>query len=236
VTQIANRVGSFWITCAVAEAIARGLTVEEADAVIGAPIGAPTTGVFGLMDLVGIPLCAHLAGTLRRLLPPDDPWRALPDPSGLFERMKARGLTGLAGGGGFYRGDGSAKLALELDSLEYRAAREVRPVDASGLRGLVEQPDSYGRYARAVFTKTLAYASHLVPDVSGSVSQVDLAMQRDFGWKHGPFALADELGPAWLARQLPDGELPSGLATAVRAGRFFDNSTNDTFLRIQEMH
>jgi 3-hydroxyacyl-CoA dehydrogenase len=230
---IANRVVCFWIACAAAEAMARGLTVEEADAVIGAPIGAPQTGVFGLMDLVGIPLFARLAVTLGRLLPPDDPWRTLPDHSALFERMTAKGLTG-RDAGGFYSHDGSAKLALELDALEYRPAREVRPPAASGVRGLVEQRDLYGEYARAVLTKTLAYAARLVPDVAASVSEIDRAVQRGFGWRHGPFALADELGPPWLARQLPDGDLPRSLAAAVRAGRFFDSFANDKPPRNQE--
>jgi 3-hydroxyacyl-CoA dehydrogenase len=232
---IANRVVCFWIACAVAEAMARGLTVEEADAVIGAPIGAPQTGVFGLMDMVGIPLFAQLAVTFRRLLPPDDPWRALSDHSALLERMTAKGLTGRAAGG-FYRLDGSKKLALELNALEYRPAREVLPPAASGVRGLVEQRDLYGDYARAVLAKTLAYAARLVPDGSESVSQIDLAVQLGFGWRNGPFALADELGPAWLARQLPDAELPRSLAAAVRAGRFLAKSTNDKPLPNQEMH
>jgi 3-hydroxyacyl-CoA dehydrogenase len=198
---IANRVGCFWLACSVAEAIGGGLTVEEADAVLGAPIGAPKTGVFGLLDLVGIPLFTHLSASLGRLLPPGDPWRALPDHSELFARMAAKGLTGRASGGGFYSRNGGVKLALDLDSLEYRQAREVRPPAAEGLRGLVEQPDRHGEFARAVLAQTLAYAARLIPEVADSASQIDLAMQLGFGWSRGPFALADELGPGWVAEQ-----------------------------------
>jgi 3-hydroxyacyl-CoA dehydrogenase len=75
-----------------------------------------------------------------------------------------------------------------------------------------------------------------VPEGSENVSQIDLAVQLGFGWKHGPFALADELGPAWLARQLPDAELPRSLAAAVRTGRFSAKSTDDKPLPDQEMH
>src|SRR3546814_6985941 len=53
---VANRIGTFWLQCAVVEAIERGLTVEEADAVMGRPLGIPKTGVFGLLDLVGLDL------------------------------------------------------------------------------------------------------------------------------------------------------------------------------------
>ncbi|HEC14821.1 MAG TPA: 3-hydroxyacyl-CoA dehydrogenase family protein, partial [Rhodospirillales bacterium] len=41
---IANRIGTYWLQCAVIEAMDGGLTVEEADAVIGRPLGIPKTG------------------------------------------------------------------------------------------------------------------------------------------------------------------------------------------------
>jgi 3-hydroxyacyl-CoA dehydrogenase len=222
---IANRVGCFWLACSVAETIARKLSVEEADAILGEPLGAPKTGVFGLLDLVGIPLYTQLSASLERLLEPDDPWRAIPDHTELCARMAATGLSGRASGRGFYSRDGSTKLALDLDSLAYRPAREPRPPAAEGLRELVEQPGPHGELARAVLTQTLAYAARLVPEVSDSVSRIDLALELGFGWRRGPFALADELGPAWLAEQLPAGELPACLAAAARAGRFYDDTS-----------
>ncbi len=55
-----------------------GLTVEEADAVMGRPMGVPKTGVFGLSDLVGIDLLPHLMESMTRTLPEDDPSTAMP--------------------------------------------------------------------------------------------------------------------------------------------------------------
>jgi 3-hydroxyacyl-CoA dehydrogenase len=221
---IANRVGCFWIACSVADTIACGLTVEEADAVLGEPLGVPKTGVFGLLDLVGIPLYTDLSASLERLLEPDDPWRAIPGHTELCARMAAAGLTGRASTRGFYSYKTSAKLALDLASLAYRPAREMRPLDVAGLRGLVERSGPYGQLARMVLTKTIAYASRLVPEVSDSVSQIDLAMQLGFGWRRGPFALADELDPAWVAEQLPQADVPACLAAAARAGSFLGSS------------
>ena len=57
---IANRLGIFWMQTGVIEAIDAGLTVEEADAVMGKPFGIPKTGVFGLLDLVGLDLMPHV--------------------------------------------------------------------------------------------------------------------------------------------------------------------------------
>jgi len=43
---IVNRIGIFWLQCGLLEAIAMGLSVEEADAVISTPFGIPKTGIF----------------------------------------------------------------------------------------------------------------------------------------------------------------------------------------------
>ena len=49
-----------------------GLTVEEADAVMGRPMGVPKTGVFGLLDLVGLDLMPHVAASMKASLPATD--------------------------------------------------------------------------------------------------------------------------------------------------------------------
>ncbi|GIT47728.1 MAG: hypothetical protein Ct9H300mP13_5240 [Gammaproteobacteria bacterium] len=66
---IANRIGILWMESAVRFAFEDGLTVEEADAIIGRPMGIPKTGVFGLMDLVGIDLQPHVAASMLATLP-----------------------------------------------------------------------------------------------------------------------------------------------------------------------
>src|SRR5271166_4593391 len=69
---IANRLGVYWLQVGVIEAMDLGLTVEEADAVIGKPVGIPNTGVFGLIDLVGLDLMPHINASLAKSLPPAD--------------------------------------------------------------------------------------------------------------------------------------------------------------------
>ena len=91
---IANRIGTFWIQSAVNAAFDFGLTVEEADAVLGRPMGIPKTGVFGLLDLVGLDLMPHVAKSLLATLPPDDAYRAIHRDPELFGRMIADGYTG----------------------------------------------------------------------------------------------------------------------------------------------
>ena len=58
---IVNRLLVFWIQAAVNAAIEDGVPVEVADAVLSKPVGIPKTGVFGLVDLVGVDLMPYLS-------------------------------------------------------------------------------------------------------------------------------------------------------------------------------
>ena len=75
----------FWMQSAVVPAIEHGLTVEEADAIIGKPLGIPKTGVFGLLDLVGLDLMPHINASMARRC------RRRPTPSTAVNRDAAAG-------------------------------------------------------------------------------------------------------------------------------------------------
>src|SRR5262249_21482409 len=122
---IANRIGGMWMQAAVGAALDLGLTVEEADAIMGRPFGFPKTGVFALLDLVGIDLMPHVAASMRRTLPANDLYiRNLREPE-LIKKMIADGYTGRKGKGGFFRlakaADGErVKEAIDLKTGQYR--------------------------------------------------------------------------------------------------------------------
>ena len=69
---IGNRIGTYWTLIGMVEAVRMGLTVEEADAVMGRPIGAPKTGIFALGDVVGLDLIPHVTESMSSNLPKDD--------------------------------------------------------------------------------------------------------------------------------------------------------------------
>jgi len=228
---IANRIGIYWSTIAMSEALRLGLTVEEADSIVGRPMGIPKTGIFGLADLTGIDLAPHVNASMLALLPPDDAFCQAFDADGplakLIGNMIERGLTGRKGDGGFYRRskvDGkSVKEALDLGSGEYRATIKARLDSAragrKGLRALVEHEDKGGQYAWAVLSKVLSYAASLVPEIADDITAVDEAMRTGYAWKYGPFEQIDQLDTGWFAERLAaDGlAVPPLLETA--AGR-----------------
>ncbi|MBZ0112187.1 MAG: 3-hydroxyacyl-CoA dehydrogenase/enoyl-CoA hydratase family protein [Thermoanaerobaculia bacterium] len=227
---IANRVGTFWIEVATREAIDLGLTVEETDAIAGKPMGLPKTGIFGLLDLVGLDLGPHIAASLLATLPAKDAYRDIHREEPLIQRMIETGLIGRKGKGGFYRMDrsrGKTLQAIDLKSGEYRdqvkpSLESLKASRQGGLRALVEHSDRGGQFAWNMLSHTLSYAASLVPEIADSPALVDEAMRTGYSWTSGPFELIDQLGPAWFANRLreEDREVPT-LLDAVGEGTFY---------------
>lgn len=206
---IANRIGTYWIQLGLNAAFDLGLSVEQADAIAGKPMGVPKTGIFGLVDLVGIDLMPHLQASLTGTLPKDDPYQAIARTHPLIEKMIGDGYTGRKGKGGFYRlnkEQGRRKETIDLASGEYRetirASAPSGPAGKGNLRALVEAKGQTGAYAWAVLGGTLAYAAALVPSAAADVVAIDDAMKLGYNWKSGPFEMIDTLGASWLAAKL----------------------------------
>jgi len=226
---VANRVGVYWLLASVVHALNMGVKVEEADAVIGKPFGIPKTGVFGLMDMVGLDLMPHVVGSMRHALPDRDPFHAIDQDLPIIEQMIESGYTGRKGKGGFYRinreGGGKVKEAVNLAAFTYAPAEKVEPAcleaaKTGGVAALLAADDKVARYARAVMGSTLAYAAYLVPEVHSDPAAIDEAIRLGYNWKQGPFELIDAIGAQNLAGALQaEGQpVPEFLRTIARTG------------------
>ena len=207
---IANRLGIFWMTGAVTATMEQGLTVEEADAIMGRPFGIPKTGVFGLMDLVGLDLGPHVNASLAGALPKDDEFQVINREAPMLQKMIADGYTGRKGKGGFYRLDKSGgkrtKQAIDLQSGEYRVERaaDLPELAAAGrdLRKLMTGQGKVANFAWRVMGHMMGYAAKLVPEATDEIVAIDEAMRLGYNWKHGPFELIDMVGADWLIERL----------------------------------
>jgi len=208
---IANRIGIFWLQLGLLEALRLGLTVEEADTVISRPFGIPKTGIFGLLDLVGLDLVPHIVPSMDRALPPNDPFHAISQVPERVTRMIAEGYTGRKGKGGFYRlnraGGGKIKEALDLQTGAYRVSLKpelasIAAMKTAGLASLLQSADKTAEYARRVMSQTLAYAAAVAPDIADDLESVDRAMRLGYNWQYGPFELIDRIGAGSLAGML----------------------------------
>lgn len=199
---IANRIGCYWIQVGLLDAIAMGINVEEADAVMGKPVGVPKTGIFGLMDLIGIDLMPLIADSMLASLPKDDAFATTYEEPDVVKKMIADGYTGRKGKGGFFRlnkEDGKkVKEVINLADGSYSEAKRPKLAcikDSKGdLRKLFTHKDPASKYAWSVISKMLCYTAEIAADIAEDISAIDNAMKWGYNWKYGPFEMLDRMG------------------------------------------
>jgi 3-hydroxyacyl-CoA dehydrogenase len=188
---IANRIGIYWLQCGLHQAIALGLSVEQADAALS-PFGIPKTGIFGLLDLVGLDLIPSILTSMKRALPPEDAFHQVSELPPLVAKMISDGYTGRKGKGGFYRLTAErVKESINLQTGEY--SRSVKTSEVSKTSEV---------YAWRVISKTISYAASLIPEIADDIVSIDSAMREGYNWQRGIFELLDELGVTFFTDKL----------------------------------
>ncbi len=196
---LGNRVGVYAMQIAMTEAFKMKLTVEEADAIFGRPMGIPKTGVFGLYDLIGIDLMADVLKSFIKELPKTDKFHEVAQEIPLIKKLIETGYTGRKGKGGFFRinKDGDAKIleALNLETGDYSPSKKIDiKSEKVDLKKLINRDDKYGKYAWSVISKIIKYASSLVTEITDEFNDIDEAMRLGFNWSKGPFEMLEEIG------------------------------------------
>ena len=181
------------------EAIKMKLSIEEADAVFGRPMGIPKTGVFGLYDLIGIDLMADVLKSFIKELPKHDEFQIVAKEIPLVTKLIETGYTGRKGKGGFYRmnKENNQKIleAINLETGEYLPSKKIDlRIDTVDLNTLINKGDKYGEYAWSVISKIIKYASSLVPEITDKFNDIDEAMRLGFNWTMGPFEMLKSIG------------------------------------------
>ena len=196
---LGNRIGVFAMQVAMTEAFKMKLTIEEADAVFGRPMGIPKTGVFGLYDLIGIDLMADVLKSFIKELPKSDEFQEVAKEIPLVKQLIETGYTGRKGKGGFYRmNKNNNKKILEginLKTGEYSISKKFNlGSEKMDIVNLINRKDKYGEYAWSVISKIIKYASSLVPGITDKFNDIDEAMRLGFNWTKGPFEMLKEIG------------------------------------------
>ncbi len=241
VNFIGNRIGCFFMLSGLHRAkpfLADGMTQETVDAVLAKPVGLPPTGLYGLIDLIGLDVMDLVGKNLAVNLPDGDAGRAYTSFPPAEQRMLARGQLGrksreLGGFGRVQKLDDGAKKkeTFDLVAEEWRDAVAPDLAGVPGDLGAVLFDDSpHGDLAWQVFGGTLRYAAGLVPEIADDIVNIDNAIRWGFNWAQGPFELLDTIGPDRVIAKIraEGGELPamlqvladSGSPTFYRAGEY----------------
>ena len=196
---LGNRIGVYAMQVAMTEAFKMKLSIEEADAVFGRPMGVPKTGVFGLYDLIGIDLMADVLKSFIKELPKNDEFQIVAKEIPLITKLIETGYTGRKGKGGFYRMNkaNNQKIleAINLESGEYQATKKIDlGIDTVNLNKLIDRDDKYGQYALSIISKIIKYSSSLVPGITDKFNDIDEAMRLGFNWAMGPFEMLKSIG------------------------------------------
>ena len=231
VNFIGNRIGCYFMLSGLHLAkpfLADGMTQETVNAVLGQPVGLPPTGLYGLIDLIGLDVMDLVGKNLAVNLPEGDIGRrftAFPDAE---QRMLERGQLGRKARslGGFGRvqklDDGTRKTeTFDLVSEQWRDALEPDLDGVPGELGAVMFDDSpQGRLAWQVFGGTLRYAAGLVPEIADDLVNIDNAIRWGFNWALGPFEMLDAIGTDRVIDKIraEGAELPAMLQVLADSG------------------
>lgn len=218
---IANRIGCYWLAAGLAELTRGDVAIDAFDAAIARGYGIPSTGLFGLLDLIGIDVSLKILKSLETSLPPSDALHPLAGSWNFLGRLAEAGRMGRKSGAGFYRQTkGQPRQVIDMTSLDYM---------------LPQSTDLHSEAAASadrVMIATLAYTASLLPEIADTPSQVDAAMTEGYGWSSGPFRLIDMAGPGKIKQHLSQrGPVPASLARADAEGGYFGH-TNGTATEI----
>lgn len=200
---IGNRIGIFGIMSLFHLVKEMGLTIEEVDKLTGPVIGRPKSATFRTVDVVGLDTLVHVANGLYENCPQDEAHDLFKLPDFINKMMDNKWL-GSKTKQGFYKKVDKDILALDLDTLEYRAQKKAsfstleltktieKPIDR--FKVLIKGKDKAGEFYRKSFADLFAYVSNRIPEITDDLYKIDDAMKAGFGWENGPFEIWDAIG------------------------------------------
>jgi 3-hydroxyacyl-CoA dehydrogenase len=235
---IGNRIGIFGIMSMFHNVKEMGFTVEEIDKLTGPVIGRPKSATFRTVDVVGLDTLVHVANGLYQGVPNDEAHDLFKLPAFITKMMENKWL-GSKTGQGFYKKEGKEILTLDLNTLEYRAAKKAsfatleltktidKPINR--FKVLITGKDKAGEFYRKDFAGMFAYVANRIPEIADDLYKIDDAMKAGFGWENGPFEIWDAVGiEKGIELIKADGKEPASWVTEMLA------SGNKSFYAVKE--
>ncbi len=259
---IANRIGTFAVMNAIRIMQDMDLTIEQVDALTGAVLGWPKTGMFRLSDMVGLDVLASVGRNFSERVKDERSDLAMPD---FLGDMLSRRWLGDKTGQGFYKKTKGAageetRLGLDWKTLDYRASERAKFPALEMAKNVESLPerlrlllsgDPRKDTAAAFYWRMLPdlwnYAANRLGEVADSIVSIDAAMRTGFNWELGPFEMWDAAGVRETADKITAAgmKLASPAAELLQAGnaswyrtdagrRFYFDTKTLTYQPVQE--
>jgi 3-hydroxyacyl-CoA dehydrogenase len=237
---IGNRIGTFSVLNVMRLMQEMDLTIEDVDALTGAPVGWPKSATFRTIDLVGLDILSHVVGNMTANVHDERSELRIPE---FYSKMLEHKWLGDKTKGGFYKkhkgADGKEeRLALDWKTLEYHPRQKpkfpaldmAKNVEDTGARVRMllgfegsgpQKGDKAGAFLWTALSDLWTYAANRIPEISDTVVEIDRAMKLGFNWEMGPFELWDAAGvEATVARMKKEGKtVASNVEKLLAAGQ-----------------
>ncbi len=205
---VGNRIGIQGIGIIMKEMFKHDMTIPEIDAVFGPALGRPKTGIFKLVDIVGLDTIVHVCNNSYELCPDDEQRDTLIIPD-FVQKMFEKNLLGNKTKAGFYKTDFSPegkklRKVINPETLEYEDL--VRPtfpcLDGAKKKETLPEKiscvlkgdDKGAAFAWKMAANSFQYAGARIPEIADTIIEIDNSMKWGYNFEMGPFEVWDSYG------------------------------------------
>ncbi|MGV2431994.1 MAG UNVERIFIED_CONTAM: 3-hydroxyacyl-CoA dehydrogenase NAD-binding domain-containing protein [Rickettsiaceae bacterium] len=186
---IANRIGCFLMQLCIKEAHDKQIPINLIDAAFIKYLGLPSTGIFSLIDLIGLDVLEMISNVLIASVDKNDKFHEVYIKYDFYQKMLQENYIGRKGLGGFYRINNKQKECLSLLDFQYHKLDVINlPEDKEEFF----KNNKHGKNIKNIIEAFFNYTSCLVGEISDSKADIDEVMKLGYSWKYGPFELMEE--------------------------------------------
>ena len=205
---VGNRIGIQGSMKSMHLMVTEGLSIAEADAMLGPVLGRPKTASFKTGDLVGLDILGHVATNTHAMVDGDEAREDFTLPA-FVKNMIEQNLLGKKTGRGFYKTDRGAdgkkvRQVIDPKTLRYQtwqppdfpclATARNYPALEDRMAHIIYAEDRGARFAWQALAHNLVYAANRIPEIADTIVEIDRALKWGFNFELGPFESWDAIG------------------------------------------
>ncbi len=237
---VANRIGTQTMNDIMHRAEEQGISISDTDALTGRSIGRPSTGTYGLSDLVGIDIAVTVTKGMQQVPGEDKFFKS----TKTAEKLVESGALGRKTKQGFYKKEKNKILVFNPESNEYvEQSKPQYPVLAKFSKDLTANmdvifnaDDEAGLFMWETMRNNFYYSALNVPKAASDYKDIDRALVWGFNWKKGPFQLWDMMGFERVKNRIKEelGELPEWIENRTE-GFYEDGESIERVAPVSEL-